>query len=84
MEGTVAGPHPLDHAAVKGAAVDIVQDDLVGPGVGVGDVAVRLVADGRLGHKAEGLQGVLGVAGLALQLVKVDAAPVDPGGGCRS
>lgn len=61
--------------------MDVVQNDPVGAGVGVGDVAVGLVADGRFGQEAEGLQGVLGVAGLALQLVEVDAPPVDPCGG---
>ncbi len=79
--GTVAGPHPLDHPPIEGAAVDVVQNDPVGGGVGVGDVAIHQVAHRLFGHKAEGLQGLLGVAGLALQFCKFDAPPVHPGGG---
>ena len=49
--------------------------------VRIGDPAIHPVVHGGLGHKAEGLQLCIRVSGLTLQLVKVDAAAVDPGGG---
>ena len=72
---------PLDHAAVKRAALDIVQNDLVGLRVGVGDPALHLVVHGGIGHEAEGLQFVVRVAGLAFQLRKINAPAVDTGRG---
>ena len=79
--GAVPGPHALDVAAVEGRAVQVVQNHLVGLGVGVGDVAVDLVVHGRPGQKAEGLEQLVGVAGLAFQLGEINAAAMDPGGG---
>mgnify|MGYP000361627069 CR=1 FL=1 len=77
--GTVARADTLDHAAVQRAALDIVQNDLVGLRVRVGDPAFHLVVHGCIGQKAEGLQFAVRVAGLALQLGEVDASPVDAG-----
>ena len=76
----VARAHALDVAAVQRRAVQVVQDDAVHFGVGVGDVAVHLVVHRRAGQKAEGLQFAVGVAGLALQLGKINAAAVYAGG----
>src|SRR5699024_6131360 len=78
--GAVPGPHALDVAAVQGRAVEIFQDDPVGLGVGVGDVAGHLVVHGLPAQKAEGLQQFVGVAGLTFQPGKINAAAVDPGG----
>ena len=79
--GAVARANALDHAAIERAALDVIQNDPVGLGVGVGDPAFHLVVHGCIGHKAEGLQLIVRVAGLAFQLGKIDAAAVHPGRG---
>ena len=79
--GAVARADTLDHAAVQRAALDIIQNDLVGLGVRVGDPAFHLVVHGCIGQKAEGLQFAVRVAGLAFQLGKINAAAVHPGRG---
>ena len=79
--GAVTRADTLDHAAVQRAALDVVQNDLVGLRVRVGDPAFHLVVHGGVGHEAEGLQLVVRVAGLTLQPAEVDAAPVHTGGG---
>ena len=61
--------------------MQVFPDDPVGLGVGPGDVAGHLVAHGGAGEKAEGLQQLVRVAGLADQLVEINAAPVHPGRG---
>ena len=76
----VARADALNVAAVERRAVQVVENDLVGRGVCVGDVAVDLVVHRHAGHKAEGLQFVVWVAGLAFELREVDAAAVDAGG----
>ena len=53
--GAVARANALDHAAIERAALDVIQNDPVGLGVGVGDPALHLVVHGCIGHKAEGL-----------------------------
>ena len=45
----------LNVAAVERRAVQVVENDLMGRGVRVGDVAVDLVVHRHAGHKAEGL-----------------------------
>ena len=70
----------LNVAAVERRAVQIVENDLMGRGIRVGDVAVDLVVHRHAGHKAERLQLGVGVAGLAFELREVDAAAVDAGG----
>lgn len=60
--------------------MQVVENDLMGRGVRVGDVAVDLVVHRHAGHKAERLQLGVGVAGLAFELREVDAAAVDAGG----
>ena len=75
----VARANALNIPAVERRAVEIVENDLVGLGVGVGNVAVDLVVHRHAGHKAERLQLAVRVAGLTLKLVKVDAAAVDAG-----
>ena len=77
----VPGANPLNHAAIEWAALDVVQNDPVGLGVGVGDPAFDLVVHGCIRQKAEGLQFTVRVAGLAFQLGEVDASPVDTGRG---
>ena len=77
----VARADTLDHAAVQRAALDVVQNDLVGLRVRVGDPAFHLVVHGCIGQKAEGLQFAVRVAGLAFQLGKINAAAVHPGRG---
>ena len=79
--GAIARADTLDHAAVQRAALDIIQNDLVGLGVRVGDPAFHLVVHGCIGQEAEGLQFAVRVAGLAFQLGKINAAAVHPGGG---
>ena len=79
--GAVARADTLDHAAVQRAALDIIQNDLVGLGVRVGDPAFHLIVHGCIGQKAEGLQFAVRVAGLAFQLGKINAAAVHPGRG---
>ena len=51
----VARADALNVAAVERRAVQVVENDLVGLGVRVGDVAVDLVVHRHAGHKAEGL-----------------------------
>ena len=75
----VARADALDHAAVEGAALDVVQNDPMGLGVGVGDPALHLIVHGRIGHKAERLQLVVRVSGLAFQLGEINASPMHPG-----
>ena len=79
--GAVARADTLDHAAVQRAALDVIQNDLMGLGVRVGDPALHLVVHGCIGQKAEGLQFAVRVAGLAFQLGKINAAAVHPGRG---
>ena len=79
--GAVTRADTLDHAAVQRAALDVVQNDLVGLRVRVGDPAFHLVVHGGVGHEAEGLQLVVRVTRLTLQPAEVDAAPVHTGGG---
>ena len=79
--GAVPGANPLDHAAIERAALDVVQNDPVGLGVGIGNPAFDLVVHGCIRQKAEGLQLAVRVAGLAFQLGEVDASPVDAGRG---
>ena len=79
--GAVARANALDHAAVERAALDVVQNDPVGLGVGIGDPALHLVVHGCVGQEAEGLQLAVRVAGLAFQLAEIDAAAVHPGRG---
>ena len=79
--GAVTRADTLDHAAVQRAALDVVQNDLVGLRVRVGDPAFHLVVHGCIGQEAEGLQFAVRVAGLAFQLGKINAAAVHPGGG---
>ena len=59
--------------------MEIALDDLVGAGVGEGNVAIHLVVHFSFGEEGEGLD--LLIAGLAFQPVKVHAAAVDPGRG---
>ena len=81
LEGrTVAGTDRLDPAAVDGGAADVLADHFVGLLVGVGDVAVHLVAEA-VGGGGEAEGDDLAVAVLAFKLREVDAAAVDPGGG---
>ena len=79
--GAVTGADALDQPTVQGASADVLPDDPVGLRVGVGDVALHLVVHGGTGQKAEGLQLVVRVAGLALKPVKINAAPVHAGRG---
>ena len=79
--GAVARADTLDHAAVQRAALDIIQNDLVGLRVRVGNPAFHLIVQGCIGQKAEGLQFAVRVAGLAFQLGKINAAAVHPGRG---
>ena len=48
--------------------MQVVENDLMGRGVRVGDVAVDLVVHRHAGHKAERLHLGVGVAGLAFEL----------------
>ena len=77
----VARANTLDHATVERAALDVIQNDPVGLGVGIGDPALHLVVHGGVGQEAEGLQLAVRVAGLAFQLAEIDAAAVHPGRG---
>ena len=79
--GTVPGADALDHTAVKGAALDVIQNDLVGGGVGVGDPALHFIVHRRVCQETERLQLAVRVAGLALQLGEINAPPVDTGRG---
>ncbi len=75
----VPGADALDHAAVQGAALDVVQNDLMGRRVGIGDPALHFIVHGRVCQEAERLQLAGRVAGLALQLGEINAPPVHPG-----
>ena len=77
----VARANALDVAAVQRRAVQIFQNDPVGLGVGVGNVAVDLVVHRLTRQKAERLQFFIRVTGLALQLGKVDTAAMHTGRG---
>lgn len=70
----------LNVAAVERQAVQVVENDLMGRGVRVGDVAVDLVVHRHAGHRTERAQLGVGVAGLTFELREVDAAAVDAGG----
>ena len=51
--GAVPGPHPFDHAVEHAAPVQVVPDDLMGPGIGVGQVAGHLIPGGDGAHEGE-------------------------------
>ena len=74
--GAVAGPDPLDHAAVNGAAVQILPYDPVGLLVGIGQIAHRPILRRPRRFKAEG-QGS-GISLLQFHFGKVHRAGIDP------
>ena len=50
--GAVARANALDHAAIERAALDVIQNDPVGLGVGIGDPALHLVVHRGIGHES--------------------------------
>ena len=67
--GAVAGAYALDGPAVKGRAVEVLLNDLVGLGVGPGDETVHLVL-----HAAAGRIPGVSPADIAVLSVAVAAA----------
>ena len=74
----IAWPHSLNFAAVKWGAVQVIQNDLLGIRVGIGNVAKRAVLNRLRCSKGEGHRML--IARLRLQFCKIDAPPVYPGG----
>ena len=73
--GAVARADGVDLAAVHGRAMDVVADDAMGFGRGVGDVAGHLRLGDAPGAEAE--RRGIGVAGLGLEAGEVDGAAVE-------
>jgi hypothetical protein len=68
--GTVSGPHPLDHASVKGRPVEPTPDRIVGGLIGPCDPAWDLRAIDLPGSERKGLGNFVTELGLAF--VKID------------
>ena len=78
--GAIARTFAVDHTAVDGGEVQVVADQLMGFGGGAGDVAAHLLT-AHPGGRVKGEEAIGRIAGLLLQLIEGDAAPVHPGGG---
>ena len=76
--GTITGAHAGDRAVIHGTAVQVLPDDPVGLGVGIGQVAHRPVVKTMFGAERERLD--LLISGLEPHLGKINAPAVDPGG----
>ncbi len=68
--GAVPGAHPLDHPAVQGREVDVVPDEFMGGGGGVGDETAHLLLGQPCGAPGEG-------AGPGIAVQHVHAGEID-------